>query len=197
MSWTWTDLATVDRLAVWAALLVGYYIVASLCRRLVRSSRRAAIAAAILVVITVVPAASRQTPVLASGASSEGDSGSPTSSILASVESGSATWYCRTRALCTRGYGPSDAIAAIDRKDSVFRKGDRVVVRHGDRSVVVTIVDVCACKGSRIIDLSRSAFARLAPLGLGVIPVTLSSADAIPLPPTDTRPRPRWKGLIR
>lgn len=110
--------------------------------------------------------------------------------IPAAPVEGTATWYCGPRqrgtSYCTRGYGPNDMVAAIDRKDSSFRKGDRVVVRHGARSVVVTIVDVCACRGRRVIDLTSGAFRRLAPLGRGVIPVTLESADAIRLPATDT-----------
>ncbi len=122
------------------------------------------------------------------GWGSERDSGSRTTPMLAARESGRATWYCRTARLCTRGYGPGDFIAAIDRKDSAFDKGDVVRVRHGDRSVVVRIVDVCACAGSRIIDLSRAAFATLAPLGRGVIPVTLEAVD-VTLPATDTAPR--------
>lgn len=84
---------------------------------------------------------------------------------------GKATWYC-----CTRGYGPSDMVAAIDRKDAPWRKGDRVRVTAGDRSVVVQIVDVCACKGRRVIDLSSGAFLRLAPLSRGVIRITLEAA---------------------
>lgn len=106
---------------------------------------------------------------------------------------GTATWYCgsgqRGTAFCTRGYGPDDMVAAIDRKDSVFRKGDRVRVTSGSRSVVVTIVDVCACRGRRVIDLTSGAFRRLAPLGRGVIPVTLSAVSSSPtLPPTDALP---------
>lgn len=105
---------------------------------------------------------------------------------------GLATWYCRTRATCTRGYGPSDLIAAIDRKDTTFRKGDRVTVRYScgprcDRSVTVRIVDVCACVDRRVIDLSSGAFRRLAPLALGVIPVTVERAGPrATLPATDT-----------
>lgn len=84
---------------------------------------------------------------------------------------GKATWYC-----CTKGYRPSDMVAAIDRKDAPWRKGDRVRVTAGERSVVVRIVDVCACKGRRVIDLSSGAFLRLAPLSRGVIRITLEAA---------------------
>jgi rare lipoprotein A (peptidoglycan hydrolase) len=106
--------------------------------------------------------------------------------VPAAVVGGTATWYCGTRASCTRGYGPRDMVAAIDRKDAPWRKGDRVRVEHGGRAVVVTIVDVCACRGARVIDLSAGAFARLAPLGRGVISVALSGVGQLPrLPATD------------
>lgn len=106
---------------------------------------------------------------------------------------GSATFYCRPgeqgTANCTAGYGPDDLVAAIDRKDTPYRKGDRVLVTHGSRSVVVRIVDVCACGGSRVIDLTSGAFRRLANLGRGVISVTLTAAGPqTRLPATDTAP---------
>lgn len=105
---------------------------------------------------------------------------------------GTATWYCSTVATCTRGHHPGEFIAAIDRKDSPFRIGDRVTVRAFGRAVTVRVVDTCACSGSRLIDLSRAAFRRLANPGLGVIPVSLERAgspttDPVPLAPaTDT-----------
>lgn len=103
---------------------------------------------------------------------------------------GSATHYClpgqEGTQNCTVGYGPDDFVAAIDRKDSEFRKGDRVLVTHGDESVTVTIVDTCGCPGRRVIDLTSGAFRKLAPLGEGVIDVTLRKAEAIRLPDTST-----------
>jgi hypothetical protein len=104
---------------------------------------------------------------------------------------GTATWYCndgqRGTSYCTRGYGPEDMVAAID-TDLGFDKGDVVLVRSlaGDGQVTVTIVDVCRCPGSRLIDLTSGAFRRLAPLGLGVLPVTVELAGSErTLPPTD------------
>lgn len=113
----------------------------------------------------------------------------------ATLYRGTATWYCGHGSRCPKGYGPDDLVAAIDRKDSPFRKGDRVEVRYSCgkgclRAVAVTIVDVCACGGVRLIDLTTGAFQRLAPLGLGVIPVTIVPAAAAPtLPPTDEETR--------
>jgi hypothetical protein len=101
---------------------------------------------------------------------------------------GTATWYCGSGSPCTSGYQPGDLIAAIDRKDSPYRKGDRVRVTHDGRAVTVRIVDVCGCPGRRVIDLSAAAFARLAPLGRGVIPVTLEEAPTVRLPETSTAP---------
>lgn len=116
---------------------------------------------------------------------------SPPAATSGVVYRGTATWYCSDGrdgsrpSPCTRGYGPSDLVAAIDRKDSEFRKGDLVLVRHGDRSVVVRIVDTCKCVDARVIDLTIGAFQELAPWGAGVLSVTLERADGIRLPETD------------
>ena len=78
--------------------------------------------------------------------------------------------------------------AAIDPTTGI-RKGERLRVTSGRRSVVVTVRDVCACAGSRLIDLTSGAFSQLAPLSRGVIPVSIERLGARPLPvlpPTDT-----------
>lgn len=112
--------------------------------------------------------------------------------VPAAVMSGTATWYCgagqRGTTNCTIGYGPGDLVAAID-PTLGLAKGSRIRVRYGDNAVTVRIVDVCACGGRRLVDLTSGAFGRLAPLGRGVIPVTieaLSSSSSPTLPPTDT-----------
>lgn len=65
-------------------------------------------------------------------------------------------------------------------------QGDRIRVRYGDRSVTVTVVDVCGCPGDRLVDLTSGAFAQLADLDVGVIPVTVELAGpGVTLPPTD------------
>lgn len=103
--------------------------------------------------------------------------------------SGTSTWYCHDGSggypvsRCTRGYEPGDLIAAAG-SELPWGKGERVTVSRGDKAVVVTIVDVCACRGSRVIDLSAAAFARLGSLGEGVIRVEVT--DAPRLPETDT-----------
>jgi rare lipoprotein A (peptidoglycan hydrolase) len=103
---------------------------------------------------------------------------------------GEASWYCGHGSPCTVGYGPSDLVAAIDPTTGID-KGERVRVTSGSRSVVVTIVDVCACPGERIVDLTSGAFARLAPLSRGVIPVSVTRlGPAIPLPETSTEDAP-------
>jgi hypothetical protein len=98
---------------------------------------------------------------------------------------GTATWYCSSTSPCTRGYGPSDMVAAIDPTLGIA-KGDQVTVRHDGRTITVRIVDVCACAGERLIDLTSGAFAQLAPLSVGVIDVTIESGGpGVTLPPTD------------
>lgn len=71
-------------------------------------------------------------------------------------------------------------------------RGQSVTVCSG-RCVRVTLTDWCAC-GPRhgqptLIDLDDRAFAKLAPLGTGVIPVSISWSGPTPtLPPTDCAP---------
>ena len=96
---------------------------------------------------------------------------------------GTATWYCGHGSACTRGYGPADLVAAIDPTLGIHR-GELLTVTAGRRSVTVRVVDVCACAGRRVIDLTSGAFRRLAPLSRGTVAVTLTLGRA--LPPTDT-----------
>jgi hypothetical protein len=67
-----------------------------------------------------------------------------------------------------------------------------VCLRHSSSCVTVTVRDFCGCPGGRVIDLSPSAFRRLAPLSRGVIFVTVSAArrsGPVPTPPaTDVGP---------
>lgn len=53
-------------------------------------------------------------------------------------------------------------------------RGTRVVVWYQGRHVVVRLNDWCACPGGRIIDLSRSDFASLAPPSRGVLKVKVT-----------------------
>lgn len=102
---------------------------------------------------------------------------------------GLATWYCLSgSSACTTGYDQADMVAAID-SDLGFNRGDRIRVRYGDKEVVVTIADVCGCPGERLVDLTSGAFARLASLDVGVIPVTIELAGpTATLPATEALP---------
>lgn len=85
---------------------------------------------------------------------------------------GTATWYCGSR--CTRGHPGGLFAAAGDELRTPGWRGRRVTVTSGGRSVVVTLVDTCACRGARVIDLYADAFRRLAPLSRGVVRVEVS-----------------------
>jgi rare lipoprotein A (peptidoglycan hydrolase) len=88
---------------------------------------------------------------------------------------GVATWYCGAGSPCTRGYGPGDLVAAAGSELQTGKwRGRLVTVTAGGRSVRVRLVDSCWCKGDRIIDLTRSAFARLADPSRGLVRVTVS-----------------------
>ena len=96
-----------------------------------------------------------------------------------STQGGLATWYA-TPGL-TAAAGP--------------------LLRHGDwrgsfvrvcagSCVTVQLTDWCACgdRGGQptLLDLSASAFKRLAPLSRGIVAVEVQTVDRITLPPTDT-----------
>jgi len=100
---------------------------------------------------------------------------------------GTASWYCGGGSPCTNGYDSFDYIAAIDPSTGI-RRGAVLRVSSGGRSVRVTVVDICACSGRRVIDLSRIAFSALSDPARGLIPVTLAPAGNAP--PTDTEGTP-------
>lgn len=127
--------------------------------------------------------------ILVQAASGSGASVSPRSPQAQQSLGGVATWY-------DDGPGLYAAAGPVLREalggDPAFR-GERVTVTSGGRSVTVTLSDWCACgeRGGKptLLDLSADAFARLAPLGRGVINVEIELAGAGPtLPPTDTAP---------
>jgi hypothetical protein len=134
-----------------------------------------------------------QWPALVSGSSAMGAEtaivGAPRSAIGSVLLGGKATWY-------DDGPGHYAAAGPVLRDalggDPAFR-GERVTVCSDDACVTVRLVDWCAC-GDRggvptLLDLSADAFDELAPLGRGVIPVTIELAGSVPtLPPTDAGP---------
>lgn len=110
---------------------------------------------------------------------------------------GTATWYCGAGSPCTRGYPAGGLYAAAGSELRAWR-GRLVRVRSGTRSVVVRIIDVCACPGVRIIDLYRAAFQQLSPdqsrvgrqrfARRGIIRVSVDIERALmTVPPTSTR----------
>lgn len=93
--------------------------------------------------------------------------------------SGTSTWYCEPgRSRCTRGYGPECLCAAAGSELRAALgpdwRGRIVTVTAGTRSVAVTLVDTCLCRGERILDLYAAAFRALGPLSRGVMAVTVT-----------------------
>lgn len=81
---------------------------------------------------------------------------------------GSASWYMHgKRTASGERFNP----AALTAAHPSLPFGTRVTVRHGKRSVTVRINDRGPFVRGRCLDLSRAAFARLAPLARGVLPV--------------------------
>jgi rare lipoprotein A (peptidoglycan hydrolase) len=88
---------------------------------------------------------------------------------------GVATWYCLPGvSSCTSGYrGGLYAAAGSELRIGKWR-GRHVKVCGNGNCVVVTLIDWCACGGSRIIDLYHDAFSRLASPSTGGLSVTVS-----------------------
>ena len=117
-------------------------------------------------------------------------------------EVGVATWYDATRNGAWYTQEPRRGAASRNQDGAPYalyaavygwRWGDEPyqlrVCRRDDpaqRCVIVTVVDFCSCSrqrpGRRAIDLAPAAFAQLAPLGRGVIPITIERWP----------PRPTW-----
>jgi hypothetical protein len=112
---------------------------------------------------------------LASLLSSQGAIGTP-------LQSGLATWYS------TPGL---TAAAGPDLRHGDWR-GSLVRVTSRGHSVTVRLTDACWCPDRGgvpvLLDLSRSAFSRLAPPSRGVIAVEVEVLGDIRLPATDTVP---------
>ena len=87
---------------------------------------------------------------------------------------GDATWYCVAGvSACHRDYGGGLYAAAGSELRVGDWRGRTVTVCGGGACIPVTLVDWCACEGDRVIDLYGDAFRRLAPLGEGVLGVTV------------------------
>ena len=102
---------------------------------------------------------------------------------------GTASWYCGNGSPCTHGYGPGLYAAAGSELRQMIGKGWRYSVVHvcsAGGCVAVQLVDTCACKGRRIIDLYRYAFKRIASPSAGVVGVRIT-AFLPKLPATDTK----------
>jgi hypothetical protein len=94
---------------------------------------------------------------------------------------------------------PTDGAAGPDLRAMLGKgwRGQWVRVCHGSECVRVQLRDWCAC-GDRhgkptLVDLPKQTFSRLAPLGLGVIPVSIREADVPSLPDTSTVEARRWQ----
>ena len=88
--------------------------------------------------------------------------------------SGRAAWYCQNGSGCPAGYsGGLYAAAGAALRVGNWR-GRTVSVCGAGNCVNVTLVDWCACGGSRVIDLFGDAFRRVAPLSSGTVAVRVS-----------------------
>ena len=87
---------------------------------------------------------------------------------------GDATWYCVAGVSpCHRDYGGGLYAAAGSELRIGDWRGRTVTVCGSGACVPVTLVDWCACEGERVIDLYGDAFRRLAPLGEGIVDVSV------------------------
>lgn len=97
----------------------------------------------------------------------------PSVQKLTSQLTGIASWYCDppNHPRCTIGHKSGGYYAAI-RRDLLDLRGKIALVCYQTRCVRVEIID-CLCSGTRLIDLYSDAFRELAPLGTGLITVTM------------------------
>lgn len=110
--------------------------------------------------------------------SGSGPAGAPLTnagSVGTVLVSGRATWYDAP--------SPQDAAAGPELRVGHWR-GSWVSVAYRGSTVRVRLTDWCACPG-RIIDLDRRAFARLAPIGKGVLRVDVEFGSSLPQTDTD------------
>jgi len=88
--------------------------------------------------------------------------------------SGRAAWYCQNGSGCPAGYsGGLYAAAGAALRVGNWR-GRTVSVCGAGNCVNVTLVDWCACGGSRVIDLFADAYRRVAPLSSGTVAVRVT-----------------------
>ena len=87
---------------------------------------------------------------------------------------GDATWYCVAGvSACHRDYGGGMYAAAGSELRIGDWRGRTVAVCAGNECIPVTLIDWCACEGDRVIDLYGDAFRQLAPLGQGIVDVSV------------------------
>lgn len=88
---------------------------------------------------------------------------------------GRASWYCLSGvSRCTSGHpGGLYAAAGSELRIGSWR-GRTVRVCGNGKCVNVTLIDTCACGGSRVIDLYHDAFRRLASPAVGTLAVTVT-----------------------
>ena len=87
---------------------------------------------------------------------------------------GRAAWYCQNGSGCPAGYSGGLFAAAGEALRVGNWRGRTVSVCGAGNCVNVTLVDWCACGGSRVIDLFSDAYRRLAPLSSGTVAVRVT-----------------------
>lgn len=109
--------------------------------------------------------------------------------------SGNASWYCLTPvSRCTAGFAETGLYAAAGPKlraaIGTNWRGYTVKVTAMGKSVVVKLIDFCACEDNKVIDLYAVAWETLYPnhLEVGLLSVLVSPLAPGSLPTTDTAP---------
>ena len=87
---------------------------------------------------------------------------------------GRAAWYCQNGSGCPAGYSGGLYAAAGPALRVGDWRGRTVSVCGAGNCVNVTLVDWCACGGSRVIDLFSDAYRRVAPLSSGTVAVRVT-----------------------
>lgn len=88
--------------------------------------------------------------------------------------SGSATWYRQngTTGSCGITHSDDDKVIAVSEDMAGKHCGQKITIKHGDKTTTATVADTCPECDHGHLDLSRGAFEALASFEQGEVPIT-------------------------
>ncbi|MCO5565451.1 hypothetical protein L7F22_019124 [Adiantum nelumboides] len=88
--------------------------------------------------------------------------------------SGQATWYRQggNAGSCGKTHSDDDKVVAVAEELAGKHCGEKITVKHGDKTMTATVADTCPECDYGHLDLSRGAFESLASFDQGEVPIT-------------------------